>query len=150
MTRSSRHPASNPALEGFTLIELLAFVVLVSFVVVGVHFLGWLRGTIVGFAGFIFAGSALALVRDGFEGIPRLPKCRNGCCRGPGFLFGHGQYGEVKFGEEYYRVCCCGIRHKRRGKRFVVVNDDGTEVPHLIWRPFKGWFPDSGGISQPN
>jgi hypothetical protein len=142
--------ARDDAAQGFTLVELLAIVVLIGFVLAGVHLFGWLLGAVVGFIAFLFAGSALALVRDGFEGIPRLPRCRNGRCRGPGLLLGHGDYSIVKFGDEYNRVCRCGIRHRRSGKRFVIVNEDGTETPYLVWRPFRGWFPDQPGIGQPD
>jgi prepilin-type N-terminal cleavage/methylation domain-containing protein len=143
MSSSKPHPDDQ---RGFTLIELLAFIVLAGFLVAGVHLLGWLWGTILGVIAFVLAGSALALLRDGFEGIPRLPRCRNGCCRGPGLFL--GDYGDYRIGDEHDLVCRCGIRHKRRGKRFVVVNDDGTEISHLIWRPFRGWFPDHAGIGQ--
>jgi len=144
MTRTKANPNGQ---QGFTLVEVLAILVLVGFVVAGVHLFGWLWGTISGVIAFFLGASALALVRDGFEGIPRLPRCKNGRCRGPGLLF--GDYGDYRAGGEQDLVCRCGIRHKRRGKRFVIVNDDGTEVPHLVWRSFRGWFPDSGGIGQP-
>jgi hypothetical protein len=140
-----------PAL-GFTLIELLGFIVLVICMCFGAKFIhnrfggifGWLLGGFLGFLAFLLVGSALALVKDGFEGIPRLPKCRNGCCRGPGNLLGdYGDYESCKLGDKYYLVCRCGGRYKRNGKRFVVINDDGTETPYLIWRPFRGWFQDT-------
>ena len=145
MTCTKTHPGNQ---QGFTLVEMLAILVLVGFVLAGVHLLGWLWGTILGVTVFFLVASALALLRDGFEGIPRLPRCRNGCCRGPGLL--PGDYGDYRIGDEHDLVCRCGIRHKRREKRFVVLKDDGTEVPYLIWRPFRGWFPDHGAIGQPD
>lgn len=134
--------------HGATLIGLLAILLLIGFVVAGVHLFGWLRGVAAGVLVFFVTGSTLALVRDGFEGVPRLPKCLNGCCRGPGLLLGHGDYTIEKIGGEYNRVCQCGIRHKRSGRRFVVVSEDDTEIPYLVWRPFRGWFPDQLGTSQ--
>jgi hypothetical protein len=142
---------------GFTPIEFLAFIAMVVCVLsgakvaherVGGNF-GWLLGGFFGFFVFFLVGLAWAALIDfGIKGVPRLPKCRNGCCRGPGMFLGYGDYEIRKFGEEYNRVCRCGVRYKRRGKRFVVVNDDGTESPYLIWRPFRGWFPDT--TAQPN
>jgi len=42
--------------------------------------------------------------------------------------------------EEYVWVCRCGGRYRRRGRRFVIVNDDGTETPYLVWRHFEDGF----------
>jgi hypothetical protein len=68
--------------------------------------------------------------------MPHLPKCREGTCRGT------YAYKLAKFGEEYLLVCRHGGRYKRRGRKFVTVNEDGTETSYLVWRPFRGWFPD--------
>jgi hypothetical protein len=83
---------------------------------------------------------ALAALADLWFG-GGLPKCRNGCCRGPGMFRGYGDYSHRKVSEECHLIYRCGIHHERRGKRFVVVNDDGTEMPYRVWRPFRGWFP---------
>jgi hypothetical protein len=151
-TQTARHSAAC----GATLIEFLAFVVLIWFVLAGAHlahsrygsWLGSLLGGVVGLLSFLLAVLALALVKDGFGGMPPLPRCRNGCCRGPGTFRGYGDYEIVQFGDQHYRVCRCGIRHKRSGNRFVIVNADGTEIPYLVWRPFRGWFPDGPGGGQ--
>jgi hypothetical protein len=142
----TRHPRS-----AFTLIELVCFLMLVAFAIAGA---GWGHGRIGGGVGYLvggliglsawFAGAfALAAIRDGFAGVPRMPRCKDGTCRGPGLWPGnYGNYELRKFGDEYDNVCAHGVRYRRRGKRFVVVNDDGTETPYLIWRPFRGWFAD--------
>lgn len=146
MTGSKANPDDQ---RGFTLAELLAVIVLIGCVAAGVTFFGWLGGTLLGVIAFLLAGSVLALVRDGLAGIPRLPRCWTGCCRGPGLFFGHGDYHQEKVGDEDVRVCRCGIRHKRSGRRFLVVSVNGTETPYLVWKPFRGWFPDhdAGGLA---
>ena len=148
--------------RGATLIEILAIVALIGFVLLGAQFAhrrydgewgwllggwGWLLGGVVGFLAFFLVVATTALVWDAFKGMPRLPRCKNGCCRGPGMFMGYGDYEIVEHGDKYYRKCRCGIWHKRSGQRFVTVNEDGTENPHLVWRPFRGWFPDNEGFS---
>ncbi len=142
--------------SGFTLIELLVFVALLVFMKFGADFVharvsgifGWLLGGFLGLGAFLAVGLALTLLKDlAVGGIPRLPRCREGTCRGPGmFRADNGNYKSQKVGEIYIDVCQHGGRYKRRGKRFVIVNDDGTETPYLIWRPFRGWFPDEPTI----
>lgn len=142
----------KPHYKGLNLIEVLMFFVM---------FLGVFAGVIIsekpvlgGFVGLIasfIAVVAWALLSDLlFGGF--LPKCRQGGCDAN--LFHNSGY-EVHFaGEESYYVCRHGGRYKRRGKRFLIVNDDGTESPYLVWRPFRGWFPDvaaqpPAGLSPP-
>jgi len=129
---------------GFTLIEFIAFIAMVVCVAAVAHAShdviggrsGWLVGGLLGLLLFILIVFAFAAVVDfGFKGVPRLPKCRNGCCRGEAYAI-------QEFRGGFVRVCRCGGRYKRRGKRFVVVNEDGTEAPYLVWRPFRGWYPD--------
>jgi hypothetical protein len=142
---------------GFTLIEFLAFIAMVACMLAGARIMhdrisgkfGWLLGGVLGvLAFFLFLLVLTALMDFGFGGVPRLPKCQNGSCCGPGFLFGDGDYEISKLGEKYVRVCRCGGRYMRLGKRFVIVNEDGTKTPYLIWRPFRGWFPDKGPTIQ--
>ena len=142
-----RHRASS----GFTLIELLVIVAMLFCILVGARtaqsLMGgryaWLLGGSVGCFSFLLGAAALVLLMDLWTGgLPRLPKCRNGCCRGPGMSRGDGDYDIGRTGEDYHYVCRCGGRYRRRGRRFVIVNDDGTETPYLVWRPFRGWFPD--------
>jgi hypothetical protein len=142
------------ARPAFTLIELIFFIVMIECVlqggklgrhiVGGVH--GWLLGGFLGLIAFFLAVAVLALLGDLWGGMPRLPKCRNGCCRGPGMFRGEGDYEFEVIGEEYRHVCRCGHRYRRRGRRFVEVNEDGTEAPYLVWRPFRGWFPEVPGL----
>ena len=136
---------------GMTLPEMLCFIALVVCVIIGVKFgshitgswYGYLLGAILGFLLFFIPLMALAVLKDLWRGWG-LPKCRNGCCRGPGYFSGYGDYDTQKSGEEYYEVCKCGDRYKRHEKQFVLVNEDGTETPYLIWRRFRGWYPDEG------
>jgi hypothetical protein len=146
----------NPALSGFTLIEFLAFIVLFLCMRFGAYFVharmggifGWLLGGCLGLVVFLLGGLTLALLKDLVGGIPRLPKCQEGTCRGPGMFFGNnGDYKSQKLGGKYIYICQHGGRYDRRGRRFVIVNDDGTETPYLIWHPFRGWFPD--GPAEP-
>jgi len=141
---------------GFTLIEILAIIALLCCVVAGVKIghgkidgrFGGLIGGGLGFLSFFFVLFAFGALIDQFNGVPRLPKCRNGCCRGPGMWFGdYGDYGSQKLGEGYVNVCRCGDRYKRRDRQFVIVSENGTETPYLIWRPFRGWFPDKPPIT---
>jgi hypothetical protein len=142
--------------EGFTLVELLALIVAVECILLGIVLIqewvhGWLGvfvGGGIGFAVFFLGTLLWALVQDlSVGGLPRLPECRQGGCRGPGMFKGYGDYECDHSGEEGYLICQHGGRYKRTGRRFVSIRDDGTEVPYLIWRPFRGWFPDDGSIS---
>lgn len=129
----------------FTLIEVIGFVFLIACMVVGALVFqermggrfGWVIGIFVGILAF-FTTVFLwcSFMAFAIDGIPKLPKCRDGCCRA-------GDYKLRQFGEEFGWVCKLGKRYKRRGRRFLVVNEDGSETPYLIWRPFRGWFPDS-------
>jgi hypothetical protein len=149
MSYEVRQAFRRRVLRGFTLIEILGFIVFVVCVIYGAKlgqhiaesWYGGLLGGVLGALAFIACGLALAGVKDLWKGWG-LPMCRNGCCRGPGYFSGYGDYDIQKSGREYYKVCKCGDRYKRRGNRFVLVNKDSTETPYLIWRPFRGWFLD--------
>lgn len=148
---ASRHYDS----VGFTLIELLVIVVMVFCVIQGVSFGrhivgGWYGKALGGIAGFVvfFVGSfAWVTVMQLWTG-QGLPKCRNGCCRGPGNFRGDGDYDIGRVGDEHVWVCRCGSRYRRRGRRFVIVNDDGKETPYLVWRPFRGWYADGAAKAE--
>ena len=156
----TNHTTCRPNSLGFTLIELLVFIILVICVRVVAKLIhdrvggtsGWVLGVFLGVILFLVGGFACAILKDlTVGGIPRLPKCREGTCRGPGiFSKKDGDYKSQKIGEKYVYICRHGDRYDRRGKRFVIANDDGTEAPYLIWRPFRGWFPDdsTGSISN--
>ena len=148
---ANRHHVSS----GCTLIELLVFIAVIVCGLVGAHVglhrvgpaYGWLLGGFLGCSTPLFGLMLLALLMDLWSGGGS-PNCRNGCCRGPGMFHGYGDYKYRKVGEEYHYVCRCGVRYKRRGKRFVVVNDDGSETPYLVWHPFRGWFPDGSAGAE--
>jgi hypothetical protein len=131
--------------HGFTLIEFLAFLCMTALVVVGGFVgsgaiegrFGWMVGGIAGFAAFVVGGLVCAwFLQRFFIGNPRLPTCREGSCVAKDYTLEelHG---------DYDWVCRHGIRYKRKGRRFVVVDGSGNETPYLIWRPFKGWRSDS-------
>ena len=69
-------------------------------------------------------------------GIPRIPRCRDGCCHN------WSDYKYAKFGDINVHLCPRGIRYRREGRRFVIVNDDHSQTPWLIWKSFRGWYPD--------
>lgn len=150
--RSKRSKASSGLASALTLIELLFFLGLIGSGIAGIAlqrkgwggFRAWWMGGLAGCAAWFLGVLAAALLIDfGIKGVPRIPRCRHGCCRGPGMLFGHGNYEFGKFGDEYNQVCRMhGVRYQRRGKRFVIMNDDGTESPYLIYRSFRGWAAD--------
>ena len=128
----------------FTLIEFIVFIAIIVCVLmagyithgkIDGHF-GWLLGGIWGLLFFFFVGFALCILVDfGVKGFPRLPKCQNGCCRAE-------DYDIQEFRGGFVRISRCGGRYKRCGRRFLIVDDDGSEIPYLIWRPFRGWFSD--------
>lgn len=121
---------------GFTLIELLVIFGMITLTIVGYRLAG-LLGCAVGFlvvpvvAGIV--GLFQCLVKDG---IPTLPRCRNGLCSGS------SDYEIKRFDDDFFLVCKCGGRYKKFGRRFMQVTDQGGKMPYMIWRPFKGWFPD--------
>lgn len=78
-----------------------------------------------------------------FRGLPWLPVCRNGRCKG-GFLASMGDY-KPAWNEDWtlrgFR-CRCGAVYQKRGRRFVEIAPDGAVKPYLVWNPWKGWLPD--------
>lgn len=78
-----------------------------------------------------------------FHGLPELPVCRRGCCRG-GRLGDPGNYTLV-WNEGWtlrgYRSRC-GTTYKKIGPRFVELAEDGSIHPYLVWNWRKGWIPD--------
>src|SRR5689334_21032949 len=68
------------------------------------------------------------------RGVPWLPACRNGCCRG-GRLAGMGDYQPV-WNEDCtlqgFR-CRCGITYQKVGRRFAELAPDGSVRPYLVW-----------------
>ncbi len=78
-----------------------------------------------------------------FRGIPWLPVCGNGCCRG-GWLAALGDYKPVWNEDGTVRGfrCRCGITYQKVGRRFVELAPDGSFRPYLVWDGLKGWLPD--------
>ncbi|MGD0388888.1 MAG: hypothetical protein ABSC42_08040 [Tepidisphaeraceae bacterium] len=141
MTNRRSRASLHHAALGLTLVELL---VLICCAFLGALYarraMGgwwWLLGGLVGYLLPLIGLIVFAFLSDlATGGMPRLPKCREGTCRGP------YAYKYSKLGGEYYWVCGHGGRYRRRGRKFVIVDDDGRETPYLVWRPFRGWFPD--------
>jgi hypothetical protein len=80
-----------------------------------------------------------------FRGIPWLPSCRNGCCRG-GILAHMGDYKPVWNDDGSLRGfrCRCGFVYRKVGRQFVELAPDGSVKPYQVWVPGKGWLPDHG------
>ena len=129
--------------RGFTLIELLVLFCMAGLAWIGAvilhKYVGGRFGSLLG--GFVgcmalpvtaaIFGLFMSLLRDG---IPSLPRCRNGCCRG-------SDYEICRFDDEFDWVCKCGDRYTRRGRLFLQVTDKGEKILCRTWRPFRGWFP---------
>lgn len=110
--------------------------------------LAWLLGGRIGVWGYVLGAmlgilaahfsihTVLWLIEAVWRGRPPVPDCRRARC---GFI---DYYVEDEAPGPKTYLCRCGIRHRRRGLRYVVVEEDGTEKPFLRWRPFRGWFPD--------
>jgi hypothetical protein len=110
--------------------------------------IGYVFGPSLGAAvvlGIVCAGAVawVAIQNLLFRGIPWLPVCRNGCCRG-GRLADPGDYALV-WNDDWtlkgFR-CRCGITYKKIGRRFVEIAEDGSLQPYLVWSLLKGWSPD--------
>lgn len=130
---------------GATLIEMLVIFALIGLTILGAKVFHGLIGTrwayvLGGVVGFLVIPGVVALCALfdclARSGIPNFPRCRSGRCRGG------RDYELERFGEELDWVCKCGDRYQRCGRRFMRVNDKGEAVRYIIWRPFRGWFPD--------
>jgi hypothetical protein len=126
-----------------TLIELgfLAFnIFFISLVVQwAYHRYGW-RGVagffgvyvVLPFSGFGFV-YLMALI---YTGNPYYPACRTGKCH-------RWDYQQRRLDNGKHAVCCqCGTLYRKRGRRFFEVQPDGSLCPYMVWRAFRGWFPD--------
>jgi hypothetical protein len=128
--------------SSFTLIELLAMFGLFLSAYAGYRLFGhWFDGTwnrvLGGFiGGFTFVAGMMACLylQDRFAGMPYLPTCRNGCCRGEAYHL-------EKHNDRACWRCQCGDFYDRIGPRFVRLEGE-TEIPYLIYHPLKGWRPD--------
>jgi len=70
-------------------------------------------------------------------GIPPFPSCRTGKCHHANYTYRRSEDGH------YGLFCQCGSRYKKQGRRFFEVQPDGSPQPYMIWRAFRGWFPDN-------
>jgi hypothetical protein len=121
---------------GLTVIELLVIIGLLILTILGSRLAGLLGG-LIGFLMIpVIASIWFLLVAIVKEGIPRIPRCRNGCCRG------YRDYKMKRFGEEFNWVCKCGDRYTRCGRRFMQITDKEEKIPCKIWHSFRGWYPD--------
>jgi hypothetical protein len=75
------------------------------------------------------------LVQIIHAGWPWYPSCRTGKCRAQDYSF-------ANFGGQLCLCCRCGMHYQKRGRRFLVVQTDGSALPYMVWKPFRGWFPD--------
>ena len=126
-----------------TLVELLVIVGTIACAIYGAmtlgHWLGW-----VGYAlGLVGGGAAittliyvlLTLHDLIWWGRPPLPACRNGKCKADDY--------ELRcVGEEFDWFCKCGTRYRKKPRRLYEVRSDGSLGRYMIWKPFRGWFPD--------
>lgn len=131
-----------------TLIELLFFVFF-AFVggiaaIWGHARYGWFGGVvafIVGFSGTWGGLYVLGLVLEFFVGVvysgwPKRPACGTGKCHSRDYKLERMGDGQFSYG------CQCGMHYEKRGRRFVEVQADGSVRPYMIWKTFRGWFPD--------
>lgn len=106
---------------------------------------GGIVGAIVSFGG-VWLLTLIWAVAEGLlcDGIPYLPTCGNGKCKS-GLLTDFGDY-EWERNEElkaHFR-CKCGKVYwcNREEGRVLEVLSDGTMKPYMVWRSFRGWYPD--------
>jgi hypothetical protein len=128
-----------------TLIEMIIFPLYILLIIYcvrwAVHRYGWRRGV----GGFLFVYIVLPLVPIAlgllasaiYWGMPSYPACRTGKCRSSNY-----QRRTLDKGG-YALFCGCGTPYRKRGRRFYEVQPDGSLRPYMVWRAFRGWFPDA-------
>ena len=128
-----------------TLIETIMFPLYLSLIYScvrwAVHRYGW-RG---GIGRFILVFVVLPLVPFAlgllvsavYSGMPSYPACRTGNCRSSNYQ----RRTLDKGGHALF--CGCGTPYRKRGRRFYEVQPDGSLRPYMVWRAFRGWFPDA-------
>ena len=127
-----------------TVIELTFFVLYVFLLSAsanwGYHrYRGWrgaIRALVVIQVILFLVGCAFGFFSMIYEGMPSYPACRTGKCRWNNYQRRHLNDGQVVL------ICGCGTPYRKRGRRFYEVQPDGSLHPYMIWRPFRGWFPD--------
>jgi hypothetical protein len=127
-----------------TLIELFFIVLYILLGAIGAMWganrYGWLGG-LAGFFVVVVGVPAVLeflryLVEMIYEGRPRYPACRSGKCHSRDY-----RYCRLEDGHQGL-ICHCGSRYRKRGRRFLEVQTDGSVRPYMIWKAFRGWFPD--------
>ena len=85
-----------------------------------------------------------------WTGMPVLPPCGTGKCRS-GLLTDFGDFEPEQVGGQWgYFRCRCGklyFRERKKG-RVSEVLPDGTQKPYMIWKPLRGWHPDSTAMQS--
>ena len=126
---------------GMTLIEV-PFVV--ALFIIGSFMAFWASGKI-GWLGYplgFFGGIAVTLgALIGVSKIclwiwPERPVCRNGKCKAK-------DYELHRVGDKFYWFCRCKDRYYYDRLRFYQVRKDGSLVPYMIHRAFRGWISDT-------
>jgi len=137
-----------------TAATLIEFLLVFAFLGVGVAvaqragssygLLGYVGGFVVGvaggFAGFLAFGYTIGYAIGVLTGIPEYPECSNGKCQA-----GDAPDSDYRFemlGDRLVARCKCDLVFVKKGRRFMRLEDDGSLVPYMIWKPFRGWFPD--------
>jgi len=149
-------------LSGVTLIEcLIAFVFLMSGVGTALYAakrFGWLGGLLGFFVGsfgcwaVLLLAAFVAVIAFGlFNGLPEFPVCGNGRCKFRIFM-GTDDYHYEKIDDDVGVRCRCGLVYVRaKGTKQVLERlPDGTLRPYMVWKPLRGWYPDSGGTINPS
>ena len=130
--------------SGITLIEIAVLTVWLALgcagAVWGSSRYGWVGG-IAGFAGGLAASAGLArflafMDRMLYRGSPPVPICRSGKCRAGDYQI------RAVAGGDYAYFCRCDGRYRKKRRRFMELMPDGSLRPYMIWRPFRGWFPE--------
>jgi hypothetical protein len=124
-----------------TILSPLFLLLVYSSVRWAVHRYGWRNGI----ARWIFVFILLPLVpfavgllfSAAYSGMPSYPACRTGKCRSSNY-----QRQTLDKGG-YALFCACGAPYRKHGRRFYEVQPDSSLRPYRVWRPFRGWFPDS-------
>ncbi len=128
-----------------TLIETILFplylLLIVACVRWAVHRYGWLGGVvrlILVFVVLPLVPFALGLLASAiYWGMPSYPTCRTGKCRSSNYQ----RRTLDKGGNALF--CGCGAPYRKRGRHFYEVQPDGSLRPYMVWRSFRGWFPDA-------
>ncbi|MCE5279165.1 MAG: hypothetical protein ABFD92_08730 [Planctomycetaceae bacterium] len=125
-----------------TLIELIFFLLNIGLGVLGSMFggkyfglVGYIGGFIVGALSLFSVGTLLAYLEGQlYSGRPEIPPCRTE---------GSSDYRVEQFEGQWVRKCPhCGKQYRKKGRRFQEVMPGGAIRPFLIWRAFRGWFPE--------